>query len=978
MTRFIFLLLFVPIILSGQEQVSDISTYGVYSTTDIRFRVGFAKINDIQYLLEEKNELVISRYENGAFVEIGAIGNYSNKVRSGAYADPNRSLFEIRDGKYYRFFRDGLQIIDIEKVEVVYEYDFATEGYTYIAPIEIFEDRLYFHTGDSRIKVVLDMVTNTVQLVDAFIGKTSFVLEDRVLGQEGFSLAVYNAFTSEQLFSYEPEEGIRNYAWSKADKSIVFMQNDGRVGKIDEDFNVHLSDCTIEDISSIKSILYNGDKAIIAYPHVEAAAFQDSIVVFDYMTCNVDLSYITDHFPYFSNNILSYESEVPSTDYSIFGYRGHDPTDGPNEGLIYIVDHKKNTATPIHQISTIYNHTPIVHENALYMIGVDDSFWSSSDYLVKYDFESHAVSKLDPRDINASRYATLGYIEGDNLLSTFNTREEESAIWALTESEEFIEVQPLDFLINLGLGYVETVTPMDDRIYFINNTGVYSIFDNDDVLEYEFDRPAEALEFATNIEFARYEDKIAFMSSGESNDTPDFVTLNTSTGEVTKVSENNVTTNRATVIGPFIFYSDGFFHDILHYFDTKTGSIHTFEDLPFVSSYSFTEGENSAFFIDDIGFTGKVVYRIDYHTNHFRKIDICFERFTDVVAGYDDSYYLIDRGSSSEDSRIRLITKNGVVSTIYEGKGRFHDQVSAVGSDHPVTTICLRTDEELILISNDLYETHLTELPNIFSYNRRDIVINSKDECALLKTTVDEWTTQYWLFTPNQPLVEIDMTTRKLLAYSDLTNKHAILVLYDQDDLTTSLTRFDRQVQESTQFEMIDNACGRINPWVNGIRMSDYEYLFTTYCDMGYEPWVLNIENGSITLLDDIFPGTESSYPNHFTKFKDWIYLVLRRSDNSNQWYRIMTDFTSNIIEEVNAENQDLVLYPSPAQNSISIKSDLNKVNIYTMNGQKVLSQLDYKKDQPIDISSLENGPFILEASGKDKRLKTKKFIKIR
>lgn len=976
MSKGILLFILLPLHIFAQEQVSDITRYGVYQPTNIRSTVGFAHIGGEQYLLEEKDSLVISKFEDGSFKYQSTIPNYDCKERTNYTFDPNRSLFEIRGRFYYRFLRDGIQVIDIVKGEIHYQYDFSTHGYEIIYPEELSQNRFYFSTragGGMYFDYFLDMSTSLLTMVETPNRQNTIQMGDLISGTESTGkVYIYNAHTNVDSLIYESLVGVRFISFSEHDSTFVILENDGALLKIDMNLNLYNLNCGIPNNERLKFFKVNGDKLISVYDYNEINVFQDSVFVIDLKSCEVDLSFTAEPIEYYSNSSHHVFTENNDKEFSIFGYRGGNPFDGFEEGLYFIIDHVRNIVTTIDDISFIQSHTPFVSENALYFVGVNSSFWSSLEYIVKYDFATSTIRKLDPNPVYTSEYVAMGYQENNQLISAINTYDEDPKVWGLTLEEDFSIIQPLDFLYNLGVNFINNILPREDRLYFTSNNCIYSVLDESRKEIFNDNNLAPIVGPSTS-KLAVHGDKLAFMSFN--NGSPKINILNTTTGEVDSILDNNVKTTSGNTLGPLIFYSMGNSDSKLHFFDLKDETINTFDDLPYMLSTSVTKGKNTAFYYHSPFNDADRVYLIDYTTNEFKLINMDIAYHKHFVSGNDDSYYIIDRDFSADSSRIRLLTKDGNITEIYHGKGRFNEAVTSF-EDHAVTKINLLFDgKKSIFVTNDLQNTTVFELPHSYSISRRLEILNSKNGKSILRT-VEDTGVHYWFYQAFEPVVEIESTTNKTLAFSDLSNGFVNLVFYDQDDFRTSLVRYNYGENVKSKIEDVENGCDGLLPF-RGIALNASQYLIAASCDSGSEPWILDMVEGNIKLIEDFYPGRFSSSPNDFIKFKDWIYFVMTKKDRSRQWFRMAADFPDTVIEVKKDESNQLKIYPSPASDAIFVEGDLNQISIYSINGQLIYNEINYKNKQSINIDFLPNGSYMVIGLDKAFRSLTGSFVKI-
>jgi len=86
----IYILLFAKLLIS-QEQVSEIKTFAVDKVTNIDRKIGFAQLDNEDYMLMEKDSLIILKWNGTAFESYSKIKAYNLKYPIGVRLDPNRS-----------------------------------------------------------------------------------------------------------------------------------------------------------------------------------------------------------------------------------------------------------------------------------------------------------------------------------------------------------------------------------------------------------------------------------------------------------------------------------------------------------------------------------------------------------------------------------------------------------------------------------------------------------------------------------------------------------------------------------------------------------------------------------------------------------------------------------------------------------------------------------------------------------------------
>ena len=886
MSNYSFLLFFLPLYLFSQEQVSNLEHYGVQFPSDITRDIGFAHIDGVQYLLEENDSLTIYKYNNGDLVRHATILNMDCRNRLYRIIDPNRSLFEIRDGYYYRFFSDGLQIIDVAEGKIVLQFDNLLSNTGNINPVELYKNHLYYNAWKDGefIRCLLDIDSGErVQLNLPANREYYDQIGDQVAGiDEDRQFYIYDTFSNVDSLIYESQTKIISIRFSVQDSSYVLLEEDGRLIKVDRDLNVIDLNCLIEDVSILRSFTVKANKLIAIYSHVEIPVRQNRIVVYDLDSCLEEMSFISGVIEYFATGIQFVENESNDQDYSILGFYGQHPADGFDEGLYYIIDHKNNKFTKIEDISYVYSHTPFVHNDVLYFVGTVSSIGSAFQFVCKQDLASTNISRHDPNGMYETYFSTIGYHEEDKLINVTNTLYEDPTVWSLDTADIFYKLQSLDFTKNLGVIFVDNVLLLEERIYFTTNGGLYSVFDESKE-EIAFENVPTVLDYHKKTDIALYDQKLAIpLYDGEN---VIFKILDTKTGIVDSLIDKNVRTNYFVIAGPFIFYSNGNSNDTLHYLDLKTGLIQIIEELPYLVGSFLTKGINSAIYrySSSVNSRDYSAILIDYDDNSFTELDIEFDYSFKVVPGYDDSFYFIDWLSSSDSIKIQLYKKDGEIRTIYSGPGRYYsDKFASHYPGNPVTLINLYYNSDTaILIADDLSNTEIFAIPHRY-LNGVNSVIRDNFQDKFLFETKDSLGNHYWLYEAFQTPLEIEYIEDSGIRFSDLTDSLAVFIFQD-DNNNVSLIKYDHKNQDKTIIDSIEFNCGKLSIQ-KGDALNETQYLVVVNCELGNEPWILDIDKGTLELLADLNPGRSSSSPNNFIRFDKWILFYC----SSQRWLQAM------------------------------------------------------------------------------------------
>jgi hypothetical protein len=132
-------------------------------------------------------------------------------------------------------------------------------------------------------------------------------------------------------------------------------------------------------------------------------------------------------------------------------------------------------------------------------------------------------------------------------------------------------------------------------------------------------------------------------------------------------------------------------------------------------------------------------------------------------------------------------------------------------------------------------------------------------------------------------------------------------------------------------------------------------------------PLNMNTADNGILYLGSLFGETGSRYIGYVDDLQIYTY-ALNATEVSNL-------FNNNTLtsENFNTNNLDVKLYPNPVRDilNIEIESDIQSIEIYNIQGQKVLSS----NQKQINVSDLAAGMYMVRIQDTDNNIATKKIV---
>ncbi|GEP51692.1 hypothetical protein FNO01nite_23640 [Flavobacterium noncentrifugens] len=106
-------------------------------------------------------------------------------------------------------------------------------------------------------------------------------------------------------------------------------------------------------------------------------------------------------------------------------------------------------------------------------------------------------------------------------------------------------------------------------------------------------------------------------------------------------------------------------------------------------------------------------------------------------------------------------------------------------------------------------------------------------------------------------------------------------------------------------------------------------------------------------------PAVQSPPPG--TVFRAGTYVITMTSGTASDTFTLVVEPALGLND--NARANDIVVYPNPAVNEITIKGNLDttdSISIYNMLGQKVIEKAIDSKEQKVDVSKLQSGVYTI------------------
>ena len=126
-----------------------------------------------------------------------------------------------------------------------------------------------------------------------------------------------------------------------------------------------------------------------------------------------------------------------------------------------------------------------------------------------------------------------------------------------------------------------------------------------------------------------------------------------------------------------------------------------------------------------------------------------------------------------------------------------------------------------------------------------------------------------------------------------------------------------------------------------------------------------------VTLNNEFVPDAYGPFNYEFRYEGDLIYLDITNTEGD------VATFWASTLSNANFDKTQFSIYPNPVTNQLHVASEqakIERVEIYNLNGKQVLN-INFQNNQPIDVSSLTKGLYLVKVKTESGSL-TKKLIK--
>ena len=958
------LFIFCPFFLLSQEQVSDVYFDDVINLQYFNGYAGFVNIEEKNYVILNRDSLMIFTFENEELTLLHSITDRpAIDYQLTLLHKPHLSGLAIEGKNIFRFYRDRIQVIDILTGALEVNYDLDTTPYSMYQALKIYGDYFFFRgfgEGNQRLVFRFNWKTQELTVLPPFFVDLGYEMminqkfyfnvpgENQIQSLDGLTGEVDTVleYQSDITFFQRNLDQGREYI-TIGDQSDLYL--------IDEDFALIFFPCSNFSPQSIKTLHKRANKVFMSRwnPNFDV----DVMSIFDIQTC--------DKIQEFQIEGVSEDQKVELYDYlsenfTLIAYPGDFYG---NFGYTFMIDHDKQSFHVTEIGLRPLSGQVMVSSTSIYYIEYTSGDFLPPYYnLMKYDITTGTFKRILPYP-NLSHTTVLGLLDSDELYFMADYDEYDPQIWKLTEDEELSAIAPMDFKSNHGVGERHDILVDDDKIISVGIGGMMITQDFTDHIHVG-GLYSDLLVSETEYGCLMYRNDSLFVLSS------DKFGLNTDLTFYKKhsfFSGNNIASN-----GLLFNFLSGDTH--LYYdFNDREEKRLTFQGTE-VSANRYVLGQDYIIMgkIEGIGVYS--FYLFEKESQTLTRLENAPSRSRFIRTAKNNTFYFSNTDFMIDQTVIHRFHPQEGFTKIFEGDGEgvgWRDSVEE--GKEPLMTVDLKLDNKVKIVSDNGNETHITEVEHD-NPNFNTVVKNQKGEHHILQTEVQgENSTYYYRFGSEPILIPIGIE-------ADLRASHIdgdIALLFYQLANTFSYQVYQYNMTTDEVSEIVQFGVGHgLSQYITTLE-SKSKYLFAYREEnTGYEPWILDIESGSVVLLANIAREDDSGSPRNFTRAGEYVYFTSKLDDGSRQWFRIESSVVNGVDKFEVHPIGNINIFPNPTTAFIFLDRKYASIDIYNSLGDHVFSLQGYTSGEKIDVTRLPEGQYFLHLNDEEGITYSGKFFK--
>jgi len=962
--RLTFLLALLTYGLFAQEQVSDIDNYDVINPTEIDQKMKFTVINGVQYLVEEHEDIIISRWQNGNFEKLYELENlYPEKTKLSANDDYDEFLL-IADGKYVRITDQTLEVIDIVTGVRERNIDYTQFRLFFRKINDVVGSRILMTANryDEDRLLVFDLSISKFVYLPNYLFRVGFkILEDRVIYMNEDSTAVgewlFSDFSNRRI--YTSNDKIHTWSSSEKDQSVTVLESLGSIHRVFKDSITVTFDCEVTDILPDDEFHFFTDRYIRINNGMTNINTPD-IEVVNLNNCQIENSFRTNvNSSNYNNSIILTKNRFADESFTIFAQYG--VGFGAEQ---FIINHNDHSISPLAFSFRVIDYSPIIQDGSIYLSAENNLDFETYDrHFLRHDLSTKETKFLAPNSSPGfGLTAIVGYPEDEGMVVAYNTYQENPAIYSLDEDDIFTEIQALNYDSKLGFNNIYNVNVHEDKLYVHSRRNIHEVGNSTNFLSKSEEAFQNRFSTYSIIGFTEYEDKVAFAATDASDSLMLYMYETTSEklDSLRPPSGFGNSLNSIKNIGPLLTSGS-------HYYNLRDNTFGVFDDD--VSFYDYGIG------MDKVTFSNRNTsnsYDVGVLDINSLEIDLYNFGLTnpEIYSGFDNTAYIVD---AENFSRLVLyfLNSSGELEFLYSIDNANFIGRSFLSSSNGTQNFIKnevsnkklnnfefidRDADKVIIVSHDTNTSYINEYENV---DNRTIISDEWDDGYFVKES--NALSYFSIASGVENIYTLD-TSESL--DGELLQGDSIVVFTITDDTASTheilkynigLGVIENRVDINSNIE-----CEDLNPMAF---LSDDSVL--CYCVNGFSDIklvVVDVSDGSIDFIDNPNSNIQQIL-THIGLYDvgSYVYFPAIILDGSTQWFRVdKNNYNLNPVPEEVEEVKSIMTIPTVSSDVIQLEESFDQFTILNKNGDVMDVYSSYIQDRQIDISAYSDGMYYI------------------
>lgn len=394
-----------------------------------------------------------------------------------------------------------------------------------------------------------------------------------------------------------------------------------------------------------------------------------------------------------------------------------------------------------------------------------------------------------------------------------------------------------------------------------------------------------------------------------------------------------------------------------YYFDTRNEILKKITYAGNELSVAGVEVSNNNVLFYGQYLNNRELYLWDTEKNQILLIANLSGTYHNILPDNEGGFYLLPGNFGAGDKIRKMDSKGNVIDVTVVGERPWYYNNSEIGLEGPVHTFPFPGINEIIFHSEKQGKINVNYIPFENTLYYQSFFWKEENETVIVETEIGG-KKHTWIWKYDESPLDITPEGREDALIQAIIKGDSVLLQYHNRDIAKM--RFILYNLQNGKFEVkmeipssYNYLAGSEYTWKDGQNL--LLSLFTP--ESGRELWRYDVIGNELILGRDFVPGRVDGIPSSFTQTQNNIYFLATAPDKSRQWFAIHGISTN---ADVNTGSDKFYIYPNPATNVVQTQYNTNQVQIFDLNGRLRLTNRQVKIGEPIDISGLEPGIYMV------------------